>query len=102
MSLLSDGASTFRQAVHPAGSDGPRRADRMPQMKHFNAQLIEEFRQNGGVVTGQFADRLFLLLTTRERRTGLSRTTALACCMIGDRLVVVGPKGGNPNHPDWY
>ena len=38
--------------------------------KEFNRQLIEEFRANGGKVTGQFANRPLLLLTSTGAKAG--------------------------------
>jgi deazaflavin-dependent oxidoreductase (nitroreductase family) len=43
-----------------------------------------------------------LLLTTRGRRSGQSRTTPLIYGRDGDRYVVVASRGGAPDHPDWY
>jgi deazaflavin-dependent oxidoreductase (nitroreductase family) len=70
--------------------------------KEFNRQLIEEFRANGGAVTGQFAGRPLLLLTTTGAKTGKTYTTPLVYTKDGDRLVVIASKGGAPTNPDWY
>ena len=43
-----------------------------------------------------------LLLTTRGRRSGKLRRTALIYGQDGDRYVVVASKGGAKNHPSWY
>ena len=43
-----------------------------------------------------------LLLTTTGRRSGEPRTTALIYVQDGDRYVIVGSKGGAPEHPGWY
>jgi deazaflavin-dependent oxidoreductase (nitroreductase family) len=43
-----------------------------------------------------------LLLTTRGRKTGKLRRTALIYGRDGDRYVVVASKGGAPDHPTWY
>ncbi len=58
----------------------------MPEMtlspsnrKEFNRQLIEEFRTNGGKVTGQFAGRPLLLLTSTGAKSGHAYTTPLVC-----------------------
>ncbi len=70
--------------------------------KEFNRQLIEEFRTNGGNVTGQFAGRPLLLLTTTGAKSGRPYTTPLVYTQDGDRLVVIASKGGAPTNPDWY
>jgi deazaflavin-dependent oxidoreductase (nitroreductase family) len=43
-----------------------------------------------------------LLLTTRGRRSGKLRRTALIYGRDGDRYVVVGSYGGAAKHPVWY
>jgi deazaflavin-dependent oxidoreductase (nitroreductase family) len=43
-----------------------------------------------------------LLLTTRGRRSGQRRRTALIYGRDGDRYVVVASVGGSPRHPAWY
>jgi deazaflavin-dependent oxidoreductase (nitroreductase family) len=43
-----------------------------------------------------------LLLTTRGRRTGALRRTALIYGQAGESYLVVASNGGKPNHPLWY
>ena len=43
-----------------------------------------------------------LLLTTRGRRSGKRRRTALIYGKDGDRYLVVASRGGHANHPAWY
>jgi deazaflavin-dependent oxidoreductase (nitroreductase family) len=43
-----------------------------------------------------------LLLTTRGRRSGKLRRTALIYGQHGDRYLVVGSKRGAKKHPSWY
>lgn len=43
-----------------------------------------------------------LLLTTRGRRSGRLRRTALIYGRNGDSYLVVASKGGAPEHPNWY
>jgi deazaflavin-dependent oxidoreductase (nitroreductase family) len=68
----------------------------------FNRQLIEEYRANGGKVTGIFAGAPLLLLTTTGARSGQPRVAPLAYTMDNGRWVVIASKGGAPTHPDWY
>jgi deazaflavin-dependent oxidoreductase (nitroreductase family) len=81
----------------------------MPEMtlnpsnrKEFNRQLIEEFRTNGGKVTGQFAGRPLLLLTSTGAKSRHAYTTPLVYTKDGNRLVIIASKGGAPTNPDWY
>lgn len=43
-----------------------------------------------------------LLLTTRGRKSGKRRRTALIYGKDGDRHIVVASKGGHEKHPAWY
>jgi deazaflavin-dependent oxidoreductase (nitroreductase family) len=43
-----------------------------------------------------------LLLTTRGRRSGKLRRTALIYGRDGDRYLVVASSGGSKRHPSWY
>lgn len=69
----------------------------------WTEQLITAFRANGGKVTaGPFADRDVLLLTTVGAKTGQERLAPVVFTRDGDRIVIVGSKGGAPTHPGWY
>jgi deazaflavin-dependent oxidoreductase (nitroreductase family) len=68
----------------------------------FNRQLIEEYRANGGRVTGMFAGAPLLLLTTTGVRSGQPRVAPLAYTTDNGRWIVIASKGGAPTHPDWY
>ena len=68
----------------------------------MNVGLIEEFRANGGELTGPFAGRPIVLLTIKGRKSGQERTTPLVYLGDGDRVFVFASKGGAPEDPDWY
>jgi deazaflavin-dependent oxidoreductase (nitroreductase family) len=68
----------------------------------YNAATAAEFRANGGEVSGDFAGRPLLLLTTVGARTGLSRTTPLIYTKDGESFVVTAADGGVDHHPGWY
>lgn len=69
----------------------------------FNQQVIDEFRANGGRVTGRFADARLLLLTTTGARSGARHTVPLRFLPDGgERFLVIGTAGGAPRIPDWY
>jgi deazaflavin-dependent oxidoreductase (nitroreductase family) len=74
----------------------------MADVNDFNRNLIEEFRANGGKVTGPFEGAPLLLLTTRGAKSGKTRTNPVVYTKDGDRLVIIASKGGAPNSPDWY
>ena len=69
----------------------------------FNRKIVEEFRANGGRVSGTLAGTTLILLHHIGARTGIERVTPLACsAQDGDRLVIVASNGGSPTHPGWY
>ncbi len=68
----------------------------------FNRKLIEEFRANGGKVSGMFAGAPLLLLTTTGARSGQPRVAPLLYSTDNGRPVVIASKGGAPTHPDWF
>ena len=74
----------------------------MSDWNQFNRDLIAEFRANGGTVTGRFAGRPLVILTTTGAKSGLPREIPLVYTKDGDRVVVIASKGGAPTHPDWY
>jgi deazaflavin-dependent oxidoreductase (nitroreductase family) len=71
-------------------------------VNQMNAGLIEEFRANGGALTGPFAGRPIVLLTIKGRKTGKERTTPLVYLPHDGRVFVFASKGGAPEDPGWY
>jgi len=74
----------------------------MTDRNEFNRTLIEEFRANGGKVTGMFDGVDLLLLTTTGAKSGEPRIAPLAYVTDDDKLVIIASKGGAPSNPDWY
>ena len=70
-------------------------------LKKFNQNLVDEFRANGGKVTGQFAHADLVLLTTTGARSGQSRVSPLAYFRVDDRLIIIGSFAGAPVNPAW-
>ena len=87
-------------------SEEPTRRKPPPQIptdiKAFNRKLIEEFRANGGQLSGQMAGRTLMLLTTTGAKSGKERTAVLGFGKDGDRYVVIASGNGAPSHPGWY
>ena len=71
-------------------------------MREYNARLIEEYRANGGKLSGQLANSQLLLLTTTGAKTGQERVTPMGYRLDGDRIVVIAADAGADKHPDWY
>ena len=71
-------------------------------MTDFNAQIIEEFRANGGKVGGQFEGAPLLLLHSTGAKSGQERVNPMMYQADGDRFAVFASRGGSPTNPDWY
>src|ERR1700761_458060 len=67
----------------------------------FNQSIADEFRANGGKVSGQFAGANLLLLTTTGAKSGQQRVSPLAYFDIDGKLIIVGSFAGAPKDPAW-
>lgn len=63
---------------------------------------IREYVETDGKKGHKHQGKDALLLTTRGRKSGLLRRTALFYGKDGDRYVVVASRGGHAKHPAWY
>src|ERR1700754_1377952 len=70
-------------------------------MKAFNANIVNEFRANGGKVGGPFEGGTLLLLTTTGAKSGQPRLAPLAYLTIDDKMIIIGSKAGLDTNPDW-
>ena len=68
----------------------------------FNQQIIDEFRNNQGVVGGPFAGAPMLLLHTVGRKSGDERVNPLVYQQVGDDWAVFASFAGAPVDPAWY
>lgn len=71
-------------------------------VNEFNQKLIEEYRATQGNVSGIFAGRPLLLLTTLGAKSGEPRTQPLVYTTDGDHIVIIASKGGADTNPAWY
>ena len=70
-------------------------------MNDFNAQVIDEFRANRGVVGGHFEGKHLAILHIVGRKSGVERLYPLVYTTDGDALLVCGSMGGAPTDPAW-
>jgi deazaflavin-dependent oxidoreductase (nitroreductase family) len=70
-------------------------------LKAFNADVVAEFRANGGKVGGPFADAELLLLTTTGAKSGQPRVSPLGHLRIDGELIIVGSYRGADVNPAW-
>jgi deazaflavin-dependent oxidoreductase (nitroreductase family) len=68
----------------------------------FGGEHVRVYRETRGQRGYHWRGTTILLLTTKGRRSGESRTTPLIHRTDGDRWVIVASKGGAPAHPSWY
>jgi deazaflavin-dependent oxidoreductase (nitroreductase family) len=66
------------------------------------ADHVRRYVESGGTRGHRYNGRDALLLTTRGRRTGKLRRTALYYGREGDRYVLVATPTDAGGHPDWY
>jgi deazaflavin-dependent oxidoreductase (nitroreductase family) len=66
-----------------------------------NAQVIDMFRANAGVVGGPFEGKRLVLLHHIGRRSGQERVTPLVSATDGDAYLICGSLGGAPKDPVW-
>jgi deazaflavin-dependent oxidoreductase (nitroreductase family) len=74
----------------------------MTDWNEFNRTVIDEFRQNGGKVGGDFKGAPMILITYTGAKSGKTYTTPLVYTRDGDRYVVIASKGGAPADPLWF
>ena len=71
-------------------------------MSDWNATIIEEFRDNEGLVGGMFEGAPLLLLNHTGAKTGTERVSPLMYQDLGSSLAVFASKAGATDNPDWY
>ncbi|MGV0792476.1 nitroreductase family deazaflavin-dependent oxidoreductase [Mycolicibacterium sp. XJ1819] len=73
----------------------------IPDLKNFNAEIVDEFRANSGKVGGPFEGAALLLLTTTGAKSGQRRLSPLAYFTVDDKVYIVGSNGGADRAPAW-
>jgi deazaflavin-dependent oxidoreductase (nitroreductase family) len=68
----------------------------------FNQQVIEEFRDNAGVVGGMFEGMPLLLLHDQGAKSGKPYVHPLVYHGEGGRYFIFASKAGAPENPAWY
>jgi deazaflavin-dependent oxidoreductase (nitroreductase family) len=75
----------------------------MSNDRDWNAEVIAEFRANGGEVAAPYDDPPpMLLVHTIGRRTGKEHVVPMRCLPDGEVLYIFGSAHGSDRHPDWY
>jgi deazaflavin-dependent oxidoreductase (nitroreductase family) len=76
-----------------------RMSDWRSGMQDWNAQVVQQFRENGGTVE-RFGRGLVVLHTTGAK-SGVERLNPVAALRDGDAWLVAGTYGGQPTDPAW-
>lgn len=71
-------------------------------MSDWNDNIIDEFRDNEGVVEGVFEGKPILLLHHKGARTGTERVNPLMYQRVGDAYAIFASKAGADTNPDWF
>ena len=66
------------------------------------ANQVEVYERTGGEEGGTHEGQPVVILTTKGRRSGRIRKSALMRVEHDGRYAVVASMGGAPNHPVWY
>lgn len=76
-------------------------SEAMSSERDFNQRNIDEFRNNGGKVGGQFEGFPLLLLTSTGARSGAQRVNPVGYFDIDGSIYVVGSSAGRDRDPAW-
>ncbi len=68
----------------------------------FNDSIVQEFRDNAGVVGGPFEGSTLLLLHTVGAKSGIPRIAPLVYMKDGERYIIFASKAGADTNPDWF
>ena len=72
-------------------------------LRFMNAAHRAALRLTGGRVGWTFSGMPMIELTTTGRKSGEQRSTMLASPLqLGETIVIVASRGGDPIHPGWY
>ena len=72
------------------------------KLNERNQRIVNEYRTNGGVVSGRFEGRTLMLLHTMGTKSGKEHANPVAYTRDGENYVVIPSKGGAPVQPNWY
>ncbi|MCU1678710.1 MAG: hypothetical protein JWM93_3468 [Frankiales bacterium] len=78
----------------------------MTTTNDWNANIVAEFRANGGRVGGRFVTATIVLMHYTGRKSGTEYVTPASALLADDAapdtIYVFASAGGAPAHPQWY
>jgi deazaflavin-dependent oxidoreductase (nitroreductase family) len=75
---------------------------KQPDLSLLGEEHVRVYRETDGETGYLWNGAPTLLLTTKGRVSGESRTIAIIYTQVGDSFVIIASKGGSPTHPKWY
>jgi deazaflavin-dependent oxidoreductase (nitroreductase family) len=73
-----------------------------PSPVAFVADHVERYLRSGGADGFEMQGIECIVLTTKGRKSGALRRSPVVRVKDGERYLVVGSRGGAPEHPQWY
>jgi deazaflavin-dependent oxidoreductase (nitroreductase family) len=86
----------------PTGEPAPFAGPVYDSPRDWVSSHIKDYVESDGKQGHLWRGYPALLLTTRGRKTGTLRRTALIYGRAGDNYLLVASYGGGPKHPNWY
>ena len=73
-----------------------------PLLRLFVKGHVLLYKASGGKHGASISGMPVLLLTTRGRKSGVSRTVPVVRFVDGEQTYVIASMGGQPQHPSWF
>jgi deazaflavin-dependent oxidoreductase (nitroreductase family) len=73
----------------------------LDELNAMNADVVAQFRANGGNVSGPFEAATVVLLTATGAKTGTRRMTPLVSFTVEGKMLIIGSYGGADVDPAW-
>ena len=73
-----------------------------PSPTKFVSDHVERYLASNGAEGASFNGVDCVVLTTTGKKTGALRRSPVVRVKDGDRFLVIGSRGGAPEHPQWY
>jgi deazaflavin-dependent oxidoreductase (nitroreductase family) len=99
---VGTGKNTKDVTVNRVDTESREKEDDMVTGEDRNLRVIKEFRENSGIVGGDFEGASLLLLTTVGSHSGNKITKPLMYLPDGTRFIIFASKAGATDNPSWY
>jgi deazaflavin-dependent oxidoreductase (nitroreductase family) len=100
--VIDSGFTRYHLLHSLSESSAPEPDDVLDSPTDWVADHIRDYVETDGQSGHLYQGRPSLLLTTRGRKSGKLRRTALIYGQDDDRYILVASNAGSPTHPAWY